>query len=73
MVQDCHLSFLVGAGASAALLEPLGNVEDALTKVTKSDLTTSEKAYLLASLQGHFLSEALTPNILLMERDQKTG
>jgi hypothetical protein len=66
IVQDSHLSFLVGAGTSASFFEQLGPVETVLTELGSS---TDEARLARASVQGFFFEKVLLPNVLLMNGD----
>jgi len=72
IVQDSHLNFLIGAGTPSAFFGLLGNVEDALTKVSESAAGDDVKAVVRASMQGYFFDSVLAPNLKVIERDAGT-
>lgn len=63
IVQDAHLNFLLGAGASADLFKPLGAVEDWLTQLSR-DETTAKSAVdrVRASVYAYFFEGVIAPN-----------
>ena len=64
IVQDAHLSFLIGAGTSAPFFEILGNVENALTELQGTDAVVR---LIRASVQGFFFEKVLFSNVELLE------
>ncbi len=72
IVQDAHLNFLLGAGASADLLKPLGDVEDWLTQLSR-DETTSKATVdrVRASVYAYFFEGVIAPNRLIMSEATK--
>ncbi|WP_423488734.1 hypothetical protein [Mycobacteroides sp. PCS013] len=63
IVQDAHLSFLLGAGASADLFEPLGDVENWLTYLAQdhgADGSTVKRVR--ASVYAYFFERVIDPN-----------
>lgn len=66
IIQDSHLSFLIGAGSSAQFLAPLGNVEKVLTEVAGTDTAATIAR---ASVQGYFFRSVIEPNARLLEPD----
>lgn len=50
IVQDSHLSFLIGAGTPSSFFGLLGNVEDALTALSELDASDDTKAIVRASI-----------------------
>lgn len=69
IVQDSHLNFLIGAGTPSAFFGLLGNVEDALTKVSESAASEDVKAIVRASIQACFFESVLAPNLKVIARD----
>lgn len=67
IVQDAHLSFLIGAGTSSGLFAPLGDIEDALTTVEASNEEAETRKLARASLQAVFFDEVIWPNAHLVE------
>jgi hypothetical protein len=64
ILQDSHVSFLIGAGTSAPFFELLGDVENVLTSLDDTD----DKARLArASVQAYFFEKVLIPNLNLLE------
>lgn len=66
IVQDSHLSFLLGAGTSASFFEQLGPIERVLTELNNE---TDDARLARASIQGFFFEKVLLPNIKLMGGD----
>lgn len=64
IVQDSHLNFLIGAGASAPFFAPLGDVEKVLTELEGDD---DETRLARASVQGYFFEHVLLPNLGLLD------
>lgn len=63
IVQDAHLSFLLGAGASAELFEPLGDVENWLTHLAKrDDVADATISRVRASVYAYFFDGVIAPN-----------
>lgn len=63
IVQDAHLNFLLGAGASADLFEPLGAVEDWLTYLAQnSDIPATTLNRVRASVYAYFFEGVIDPN-----------
>lgn len=69
IVQDSHLNFLIGAGTPSSFFGLLGNVEEALTEVSKSTANDEVKAVVRASIQAYFFDSVLAPNIKVVERN----
>lgn len=64
IVQDAHLSFLLGAGASADLFEPLGDVENWLTYLAQDhDVENSTIKRVRASVYAYFFEGVIEPNV----------
>ncbi|MFI2101759.1 hypothetical protein ACH436_00570 [Isoptericola sp. NPDC019693] len=70
IVQDSHLNFLIGAGTPSAFFGQLGNIEEALTKLSEADAPTAEKDLVRASIQAHFFEKVLEPNLALTRGDR---
>lgn len=68
IVQDSHLSFLVGAGTPSSFFGLLGNVEDALTELTESTADNDVKSLVRASIHAYFIDSVLVPNLKVIER-----
>lgn len=63
IVQDAHLSFLLGAGASADLFKPLGDVENWLTYLAQDhDVEHSIIKRVRASVYAYFFEGVIEPN-----------
>jgi len=62
MVQDSHVSFLIGAGTPSGFFERLGDIETALTELDKLAVPPDEKALMRASIQGYFFQRVVRPN-----------
>ncbi|GAB2506797.1 SIR2 family protein [Microbacterium petrolearium] len=69
IVQDSHLSFLIGAGTSSPFFEQLGDIENVLTRVGDYVTGYPEANLVRASLQGYFFDKVLLPNLPLLARD----
>ena len=72
IVQDAHLNFLLGAGASADLLEPLGAVEEWLTQLSRDETTARTGVdRVRASVYAYFFEGVIAPNrsVLAEESD----
>lgn len=72
IVQDSHLNFLIGAGTPSAYFGLLGNVEDALTRVTGFTAPDDVKTLVRASIQAYFFDTVLAPNLKVISRDVET-
>jgi len=66
MVQDSHVSFLIGAGTPSGFFERLGDIETALTELDKLAVPPDEKALVRASIQGYFFQRVVRPNLQLI-------
>jgi len=62
IVQDAHLNFLVGAGASSRLFGMLGDVESNLTEIDQSTADGQSKKRARASLYADFFDAVLVKN-----------
>lgn len=63
IVQDAHLNVLLGAGASADLFKPLGDVENWLTFIAQSEEESDAKLKLVrASVYAYFFEGVIGPN-----------
>lgn len=69
IVQDSHLSFLIGAGTPSSFFGLLGNVEDTLTRVAESTADDDVKALVAASIQAYFFESVVSPNLKVVGRD----
>lgn len=69
IIQDSHLNFLIGAGTSSAFFARLGDIEQALTQLSKETDTDDNRALVRASLQGYFFKNVVLPNKMLIDRD----
>lgn len=67
LVQDAHLSFLFGAGASAPMFHPLGDIENLLTTLDSSDAAEDAKAYARASIYSSFFRNVVLKNNDLLD------
>ncbi|UAL31702.1 SIR2 family protein [Nocardioides rotundus] len=68
LVQDAHLSFLFGAGASAPMFRLLGDIENLLTSLDSSDAAEDAKAYARASIYSGFFRSVVLKNNDLLDR-----
>ena len=62
IVQDAHLNFLVGAGASSDLFEPLGDIERILTELGEAEPTTDAIKLARASIYSKFFDAVIDKN-----------
>lgn len=69
LVQDAHLSFLLGAGTASPYFALLGGVENALTELEQSDAPAAERGIARASVQAYFFESVLERNIGLVHGD----
>lgn len=70
IVQDAHLNFLLGAGASAELLKPLGAVEDWLTQLSRDEATARSRIdRVRASVYAYFFEGVIAPNRSILAED----
>lgn len=72
IVQDSHLSFLIGAGTPSSFFGLLGNVEDALTELSESTADDDVKTIVRASIQAYFFDSVLVPNVKVVDRHADT-
>lgn len=74
IVQDAHLNFLLGAGASADLFEPLGDVENWLTIVAQNkDVSTATLKLVRASIYAYFFSGVIDPNLKVITESSEAN
>ncbi|RFA13750.1 hypothetical protein B7R22_11685 [Subtercola boreus] len=70
IVQDANLNFLLGAGASADLLKPLGAVEDWLTQLSRDEATARSRLdRVRASVYAYFFEGVIAPNQNILAED----
>jgi hypothetical protein len=69
IVQDAHLNFLVGAGASSELFETLGDIEDMLTVIEKNPTEDDVQLRARASMYAAFFDAVLVKNEALVAGD----
>ena len=62
LVQDAHLSFLLGAGASAPMFRLLGDVENLLTSLQAVDVGEDARAFAQASIYASFFRSVVLKN-----------
>lgn len=71
IIQESHLNFLIGAGASVPFINALGDIENTLSNLKTLGLTanTNKDEILLAraSVQGYFFKNVILPNLKLLE------
>ncbi|WP_402466023.1 hypothetical protein [Isoptericola aurantiacus] len=68
LVQDAHLSFLFGAGASAPMFRLLGDIENLLTSLDSSDAAEDAKAFARGSIYSGFFRSVVLKNNDLLDR-----
>lgn len=64
LIQDCHINFLFGAGASAPFFSVLGDIEKVLSELTDTDPKTQQAR---AAIQAYFFEKVILPNLELIE------
>jgi hypothetical protein len=69
IVQDAHLSFLIGAGASSELFSVLGDIEKILTDIEAAEAGPDLKARARASVYATFFRTVLARNRELLDHD----
>jgi hypothetical protein len=70
IVQDCHLSILVGAGLSMPYLRTLGNIEILLTDLdARDDLARDHRRLIKAALYKKYFSDVVAKNIGILTPD----
>ena len=67
IVQDAHLNFLIGAGASSQLFSVLGDVESMLTGIDASPTPDDAKTLARASIYATFFKSVLNKNRELLD------
>lgn len=67
LVQDAHVSFLLGAGASAPMFRLLGDIENLLTVLDAADVDDNARAYARASIYSGFFRSVVLKNQELLE------
>lgn len=70
VVQDAHVSFLVGAGTPSQYFGQLGDVEEALTRIDASSEAAHARAIARASVQALFFDGVIWPNAALIAADE---
>lgn len=74
IVQDAHLNFLLGAGASADLFDPLGDVEDWLAYLAQNDDESNTKLNRVrASVYAYFFEGVIDPNTSVINESPKAN
>lgn len=69
IVQDSHISFLIGAGTSSQFFAPLGDVEEALVGIDQVTSRLGPKREIArASVQALFFDRVIKPNVELVRR-----
>jgi hypothetical protein len=67
LVQDAHISFLLGAGASSPMFRLLGDVENILTALDTADATEATTQFARASVYAGFFQSVVLKNRELLE------
>lgn len=73
IVQDSHLSFLIGAGTPSSFFGLLGNVEDALTELSELSADDDVRTTVRASIYAYFFDSVLAPNVKIVDRHADAG
>lgn len=68
ILQDAHLSFLLGAGTSSDLFGCLANIEDLLTELSKSDGERNRVGRATASVYAKYFETAIAANKSVRDR-----
>lgn len=70
IVQDCHVSILVGSGLSMPYLKTLGNIEILLTELdARDDLPSDQRRLIKAALYKKYFSDVAAKNIGILKLD----
>jgi hypothetical protein len=69
LIQDSHLSLLIGAGTPSPYFETLGNIEQVLTGISLAEAEAAARAHARASVQAHFFKKCLQRNLDLAAGD----
>jgi hypothetical protein len=69
LVQDSHLSLLIGAGTPSPYFATLGEIERVLTEIAHAGVDAKVRAHARASVQAHFFKECLRKNLELIDGD----
>jgi len=70
IVQDCHLSILVGSGLSMPYLRTLGNIETLLTELdARDDLPSDQRQLIKAALYKKYFSDVAAKNVRILTPD----
>jgi hypothetical protein len=72
IVQDAHLNFLIGAGASSELFGMLGDIETMLTEIETSTESDEVRTVARASISAAFFKSVLERNRALLAADPST-
>ncbi len=63
IVESCHLNFLIGSGASKPFLGTLGEIENLLTDLAKSNIEKDERTVLDSSIKKKYWDVAIKGNM----------
>lgn len=63
ILENCHLNFLIGSGASKPYLGTLGEIENLLTELSKSEIDIDNKTIIDASIKKKYWDVAISGNI----------
>jgi hypothetical protein len=70
IVQDCHLSILVGSGMSMPYLTTLGSIELLLTEIdSRDDLAREQRQFLKAALYKKYFLDVAARNVSILKPD----
>ncbi len=73
IVQDAHMNFLIGAGASSELFSVLGDIENILTDIESSDADPDTKIRARASIYATFFNTVIKPNRDVLDRTRSAS
>ncbi|HWH26279.1 MAG TPA: hypothetical protein VNT53_06505 [Pseudolysinimonas sp.] len=73
ILQDAHISFLIGAGTSSGVFDVLGDLETALTELAATKTADPTQARTVrAALYAKFFDGVVVKNNLILDRDPST-
>ncbi|TDL01960.1 hypothetical protein EI067_02820 [Mycobacterium paragordonae] len=73
LIQDAHLNFLLGAGASMPFFSLLGDIENLLTSIEAAPADAEVKRFTRARVYASFFREVIAKNQSLLKRSDGSG
>jgi len=74
IIQDCHINFILGSGASMPFLSTLGNIEDLLTllaiKKEEGTISTEQNKIIQVSLYKKYFDEVILKNLDILSNSE---